>query len=56
MCYKLMEIMGCLAHFGHRAKHVVCKILYYKFAGDAIVGASLMAPKDRGEGEGRMSC
>lgn len=56
MCYKLMESMGCLAHFGHRAKHVVCKILYYNFAGDAGVISSLMDLKDKGEGERRMTC
>jgi len=57
MCFKLVASMGCLTHFfGHRDKHVVFNILYYNFAGDVGVGSSLMAPKDKGEGEGRMTC
>ena len=49
MCYKIVASMGCLAHFGHRAKHVVYKILYYRFARDAGVGSFLMA-------QGRITC
>jgi len=30
--------------------------LYYRFAGDVGVGSSLMAPKDKGEGEGSVAC
>lgn len=44
-----------LIFFGHRFKHVVFNILYYNFAGDVGVGSLLMAPKEKGEGEGRMS-
>jgi hypothetical protein len=40
---------------GHVIKHVICKILYYRFAEDAGVGSSLMAPKNKGEGEGRVT-
>jgi len=35
---------------GHVIKHVM-QILYYRFAEDAVVGSSLMAPKDKGEGK-----
>lgn len=42
--------------FVHIAKHAICKILYYKFAGDVGVGSLLMVPKDKGEGEGRITC
>ena len=44
-----------LIFFGHIAKHVICKTLYYRFVGDASVSSSLMALKDKGEGEGRMT-
>ncbi len=30
--------------------------MYYRFAEDASVGSSLMALKDKGEGEGRVTC
>ena len=41
--------------FGHVDKHVICKTMYYRFAKVAGVSASLMASKDKGEGEGRVT-
>ena len=36
-------------------EHVICERVYYRFAKDAAVGSSLMALKDKGEGEGRVT-
>ena len=41
--------------FGHIAKHVIFTILYYRFVGDVGFDSLLMAPKDKGEGEGRIT-
>ncbi len=40
---------------GHVDKNVIFKTMYYKFAEVAGVSSSLMASKDKGEGEGRVS-
>ena len=37
-------------------EHVICRRLYYRFTKDAGVSSSLMALKDKGEGEGRVIC
>ena len=48
MCYKLVVSMECLAHFfGHIPRHVIFKILYYKFLGDAGVSSLLLALKEK---------
>ena len=56
--HRVCKLIASMEMFGSQLvifEHIICKRLYYRFAGDACVSSSLMDTKDKGEGEGRVT-